>query len=549
MNIQNINKKTLIIVCAIIILIIFLISRNSTTSSARLELKGNNKIVLNQYEKYNEYGYNIINGNSGYYVNIYGKVNTNIIGTYNVSYNLYDKNAVLLSTVIRKVIVVGDNSNITLTLNGEEVEYYFVGDYQDKGASAYKDYVDISNSITTQNSVIENQNGKYTVEYMLSNYNKVIAREVNIVDLDIKKEILKNNSSINLEIKNIGYDHIVLPDGKISYANKIIYKYDTNNTRSLYDFDIYLRSGSHKKYTVLQSEVATEIKGTCTLSFQNNTTTITMNVSNSSNTRYNVNGLDFYGTTKTINGYYGNVTVKAYNESNEETTIKCKNIMTNDFKTINTNKIGYFPYYMDVSNDNKELEAYVESYGYKTREGVVAAALYLVNYKYDIPYSFGGKYNKKGLNREWMGKKEINKLNKPCTFPLTDDHSYCKWGLDCTGYTRWAFFQAGFDKSITRDDEQSESKWGEFSAKAHRYKFNSQNINYINQIKPGDLIHREDHIGLVIGVSSDKLQVAEMLGPVQVNIYDKFTGKSLGNQRTWEDFVLFDDYYNMYGNK
>ena len=285
MNIQNINKKKLIIVCAIIILIIFLISRNSTTSSARLELKGNNKIVLNQYEKYNEYGYNIINGNSGYYVNIYGKVNTNIIGTYNVSYNLYDKNAVLLSTVIRKVIVVGDNSNITLTLNGEEVEYYFVGDYQDKGASAYKDYVDISNSITTQNSVIENQNGKYTVEYMLSNYNKVIAREVNIVDLDIKKEILKNNSSINLEIKNIGYDHIVLPDGKISYANKIIYKYDTNNTRSSYDFDIYLKSGSHKKYTVLQSEVATEIKGTCTLSFQNNTTTITMNVSNSSNTR------------------------------------------------------------------------------------------------------------------------------------------------------------------------------------------------------------------------------------------------------------------------
>ena len=72
---------------------------------------------------------------------------------------------------------------------------------------------------------------------------------------------------------------------------------------------------------------------------------------------------------------------------------------------------------------------------------------------------------------------------------------------------------------------------------------------YANQLKPGDLVHRTGHIGIVIGVDNEYIQVAEMLGPEFVNKIEKRTGRSLSKQKGFTEFVLMDEFFSMYGAK
>ena len=543
-------SRIIIVLLALIVVIAIILLSGGIKETARLELIGAPKITLYQNDTYKEPGYNIVDTSdtSGYYINVDGYVNTSKVGIYYLQYLLYNKRGELVSTAEREVIVLIDPStNVYITLNGEEEEYYLVGDYTDLGATAYLGNTDLSSDIITDSNVISTIPGTYEVRYqvIVNNRSKEVTRIVYIIDYEISEDIDYDNLKISLLIKCDNYAYTLLPDGSKEYTKDILYSF---SEEGIYNFDIYLKNGSHKKYSVKVDNIDKEgPTGTCTLTHDINKTTIIMNVSDKSGiSKYTFNGMEFSGNQTTINTLSPNVTVRAYDKYNNYTDVKCKSEYGLGFRNINNNKSGYIVCGTSVSSASQELDLLMQSYGYKTRWAVAAAGAYLASYKYHIPYFWGGKYVKKGFNPEWGCRHKVYGGKIVCSKAMGGE--YCQWGLDCTGFTSWAFAQAGFDYNIIRQDKQSEGKWGNFNALSHRYKFTSGNIGYANQIKPGDIVHKEGHVGLVIGVNNDTVQVAEMRGPIIIDIIKKSNGVSTNGQSNFTNFVLMDDFYKMYGN-
>ena len=361
------------------------------------------------------------------------------------------------------------------------------------------------------------------------------------------------NLIMDLLISCDNYYYTILPDGTRSYSKYISYSYDEVGD---YEFDLYLMNGSHKKYIVNIESIDREgPTGTCTLYYENNQTTINMNVTDKSGIqKYSYNGLDFYNNTTTLSSITPNITVRAYDKHNNYTDIKCKAELGEGFRSINIdssghvqNKSGWIVCGTSVTKDNQELDNLMQSYGYKTRAAVAMAATFLANYKYNIPYFWGGKTITKGIDPTW-GCRRNHSTDHNCSKPMASDKSYCEYGLDCGGLVRWAFIQAGFDSSILRGEDIVTLRWGKFNPREHLYKFGSNNMAYINQIKPGDIVHKPGHVALVIGVDKDTIQVAEMTGPVIITILSKPNGNSINKQSSFTEFLLMDEFFKMYGN-
>ena len=559
MNNINLNKIITIMV-AIIVFIAIILLLTSHSDNAKLELKGLSSLNVYQNDKFIDPGYEISN-NDGYYVNVEGNVNTNKPGIYYLKYLLYNKSGSLISEKERRVVVLQDNiSNITMNLIGEEEEYFFVNDYTDHGIEAYHKNDNVVNEVYIDSNVKESVPGIYEVKYQYTRGNivKEVIRTVHIVDFDIELNMQMANKKINFYVNNKDYSYTLLPNNIKEYSKDISYIYDQIG---IYVFDIYLKSGSHKKYELNLATIDTEPPvGTCNLSQSNGSTIIKMNVTDTTGiAKYSYNGLDFYTDTTTISSIITNATVTAYDKAGNRTDIKCYSEYGLGFRNIPVasnggilNKEGFIKCGTSVSAENRELKELVNSYGYKTRWAVAAAAEYLARYKYDIGYFWGGKYIKEGLNPEW-GCRKTHSTDHKCTKPMARDYSSCEWGLDCTGLVLWAYAQAGFTKEEMRTDDLSGGRWGgtsgKFIAKEHRYQFSDANMYYANQIKPGDIVAvPRKHVGLVIGVSDDKIQIVEMLGPIFVSTLDKRTGRSLNGQGSFGYFVLMDDYFKIYGN-
>ncbi len=554
MNDQKLSK--IIKICLVIIVIVAIILLFSNRGdTAKLELIGSNPMTINQYDRYLEPGYAITetDDTSGFYINIDGFVNTNKAGIYNLVYMLYNKKGALVSQVERQVIVL-ENSLVYIDLKGDEEEYFFVDSYIDHGVEAYRGSVDITNEIKVVSDINPSIPGTYEVRYQITNNNNIneAIRRVHIIDYEINKEIDETNLIIDLNIKCDDYYYTILPDGSRSYSKYVSYFY---NDIGEYEFDIYLKNESHKKYVVNIDSIDREgPRGTCTVYYENNITTINMNVTDKSGvSKYSVNGLDFYNNTTTLNTITPNLTVKAYDKHNNYTDIKCKAELGAGFRSIPLdddghvqNKSGWITCGSSVAKDNQELDNLMQSYGYKTRAAVAMAATFLANYRYNIPYFWGGKTIAKGIDPTW-GCRKSHSTEHNCSKPMAADKSSCQYGLDCGGLVRWAFIQAGFDNSILRGEDIVTLRWGKFNPKEHLYKFNAQNTAYINQIKPGDIVHKPEHVALVIGVDSSTIQVAEMTGPVIITIIRKTNGASINHQNSFTEFLLMDEFYKMYG--
>lgn len=557
MNNTKLTKVITIVVLIIVIIAIILLLRGKG-DTAKLQLVGSNEMVIYQNDQFKDPGYLIIetNNTSGFYVNIEGEVNNNKIGIYFIKYYLYNKQGNLVSDAERQVIVTEDKlTNITMYLNGEEEEFYFVDNYVEQGALAYQNSNDITDKIVIDTNLDASIPGKYLVNYqvILNNKVKEITRTVNIIDLNVTEDIDYQKLEINLLIDCDNYYYTLLPNGLKEYSKDVSYSFDNVGE---YTFDVYLKNNSHKEYTVKITSIDDSGPiGTCSLYHDNNQTTISMNVNDASGiAKYVYNGLEFHGNKTVINKITPIVTVRVYDNRGNYTDIKCKSEYGTGFRTISVdsrgnvqNKKGYVVCNTSTSNASKELDELMQSYGYKTRGAVAAAGVYLATYEYNIPYFWGGKSTSKGFDTFW-GCRKSHRTDHDCSRPLASDNSYCEYGLDCAGFTRWAYIQAGFDVSILREDKQTESNWGNFNPRTHKYTFTSSNQQYINQIKPGDIIHREGHVGLIIGVTDTKLQVAEMAGPILVTTYNKSTGDSLSGRKKFTDFVLMEDFFKMYGN-
>ena len=566
-NLNNINlNKIITIMVAFIVFIAIILLLTGNRDNAELDLKGLSSMMVYENDRFTDPGYEIINGkeDGGYYINVEGVVNTNKVGIYYLRYLLYNKSGRLLSEKERRVAVLQDNiSNIRMNLIGEEEEAYFVGDYVDQGIEVSYLNEDVTSYVNVFDNVKAKTPGTYEVRYQYTRGKSVkeVIRTVYIMELDKEENVNLSDKRIDLYIKNKGYSYTILPDGRKEYSKDISYHF---NEIGIYNFDIYLKSGSHYKYSLDISKVDKEgPTGTCVLAHSNGKTTITMKVTDPSGiAKYSYNGVDFRENTMDLTKLVPVVTVVAYDNNGNSSSIKCRSeynlgfkdipIYDNGRKQVEANDNGGFIICgTNFSKENQELKELMESYGMKTRWAVAAAGEYIARYKNTIGYFWGGKYIQQGFNPEW-GCRKSHSTDHKCDKPMASDYSVCQWGLDCSGLVLWAYAQAGFTKEEMRTDDLSGGRWGgtsgKFIAKQHRYNFYQQSKAILDQIKPGDIVHREGHVALIIGVSEDKLQIVEMLGPMFVSTIEKSTGRSLNGQRGFTDFVLMDEYFKLYGN-
>lgn len=177
-----------------------------------------------------------------------------------------------------------------------------------------------------------------------------------------------------------------------------------------------------------------------------------------------------------------------------------------------------------VSELNEKIKNAVTVNGVGTREATVAAAMTLIgtlaDYGYKLPYYWGGKHVKLGINEDWGTK--TNGSESP------GKNIYYYSSLDCTGFFDWAVSQ-GMQKAAYNwyDDYPIVELKGETSAVC----------------KIGDAISIKTHITLIVGVNSNNYVVAESTGLDGVVISNMpFNGYRDGNQYYCES--LSDKYSN-----
>ena len=433
-----------------------------------------------------------------------------------------------------------------MSLIGNDVTYHWLNEvYVDKGATAYNGNNDITKDIKVLGNVNVNQVGTYELEYSINQngLTKSIKRIVKVIDINVVENINYSKSQIELRIDLEEFYYVTLPNGSSSYNSIVTYPINKNGT---YEFVIYNKYGLSKKYVVTINDYDKKAPtGTCIATISNGNTTVKVSASDESGIEKYVYGNNEYQkSTFTLNGELNSVIVKVYDKFNNYTDITChvKRLFDNNMDNI-TLSTTITPCNNDWSKYNKELSEEIKQVGYKTRDAVAYAATYLAKFDYLVAYSWGGKSLDIGLNPKWGCEVDVTK--EVCTKKTGANR--CIYGMDCTGYTSWAFAQAGFDKNILRTSSQSTGMWGNFNASKHKYSFKG-NQDKVHLIKPGDIVHTEGHVGIVIGTSSTQLKVANMTDGIKITYLSKTNGNSVNGGKSFDNFVLFDDFFTMYGN-
>ena len=519
-----------------------------------LTLNGNTDVILYQNDTYIDPGYKAYDSKGNDLtsnVTVSGSVDTTKAGDYIVTYTLDE----IIKE--RHISVIAKTSQKTyLILEGESTIFLKVGEeYKEPGytvidasETGLESKVNVSGNIGTTA-------GTYKLKYSVTNKSGEtvsVERTIIVMDSDIgisytPEEKTNGKVKIIVNIVDNYYDYIVLPDNSKKSERYITYEVSENGT---YKFIIYSKNGEKKEKEITINNIyKNPPSGTCEATVIGNNTAIKVNVtSNIEIKKYKYNNEEFKSNTFTVkdNNSPFKVTIYDIYDNYKEINCKEKYIFDTNFKEITTSKT-YTPCNNDWTKENNELKEIVEKYGYKTRDAVAASATYLANFKYKVAYSWGGKSVSPGINPNWGCTKSVTKNVCSEIINSNPNNLECMYGMDCTGYTSWAYAQAGFDKSILRTSSQSTGMWGNFDASKHKYSF-LKNQDKVKEIKPGDIVHTEGHVGIVIGINETQLQVANMHEGIRISYINKSNGKSTNGDRDFDNFVLFDDFFKQYRN-
>jgi prepilin-type N-terminal cleavage/methylation domain-containing protein len=152
-----------------------------------INISGNSSISVNKDSTYIDAGATATdNTDTSVVVNAISNVNTNVIGTYTVTYSAIDSAGNVADEIIRTVQVI-DVLAPVITINGSNPVSIYVGtSYTDAGATATDDVDgDITNRITTTSTLNPNAIGTYTVTYSVKDTANNLAtatRIVNVID-------------------------------------------------------------------------------------------------------------------------------------------------------------------------------------------------------------------------------------------------------------------------------------------------------------------------------------------------------------------------------
>lgn len=163
---------------------------NADTTAPVITLNGASNVTLELGQTYNEQGATAtdnVDGNITSSIVIGGDtVNTNVAGTYVVTYNVSDAAGNAATQVTRTVTVNPDTTAPVITLNGAATINLTVGDtYTEQGATATDNYDgNLTSSIVITGTVNTNVAGVYTVNYNVSdssgNAANQVSRTVNV---------------------------------------------------------------------------------------------------------------------------------------------------------------------------------------------------------------------------------------------------------------------------------------------------------------------------------------------------------------------------------
>lgn len=206
----------------------------------------------------------------------------------------------------------------------------------------------------------------------------------------------------------------------------------------------------------------------------------------------------------------------------------------------------------------------IDEAGYKTRAGVVAAARFLsLEFKYRIPYFIEngrlthfnhqrpycdgeGRYFHRGL---YLSTDKFETIEKSVAGPAmwgayirewSEDNGVIRNGLDCSGFVCWCLINGGFDELGDIGGGLSEglptlSDYG-VSQRITMDLLESGNV------KAGDLIGYDGHIGIIIGIDDEHVYVADTLYHSKGLIATEYTYRQLVNSH----FTHIYDYTEIY---
>ncbi len=542
-------KKHLILVLGVVILIIVaLFFLLQPEDDIKFELYGASQVNIYLGGEYYEYGYYL--SDKEYSVDVISNVDTNRVGTYMVKYRL-TKNGKFKLEKVRRVVVVEDAlKNVTLTLNGEKSEYVLLNNiYNDTGAKAIYNGSDISQQVIKTGSVDTSTVGNYEIKYTIKmdGREKTISRFVRVFDMIFESDINYSNKIIDVNVVSYDFDYVLLPDGNKTTKEDFTFKYTKSG---IHKFTVYTKKGYSKSFEVNVLD-KTKPTGSCKAKINGNNTEVEITANDEGGISKYTYGTQIFTSNKfTINQKLTKFLIRIYDNGDNYIDVECKTRRTFD-NNMDEIKLSstLTPCHSDWSKYNSELANLVLEYGSKTRDAVAASADYLARFPYKVAYSWGGKSKTPGINYEWGCSKHVSLHDGRLVCTKETGAESCIYGMDCAGYTAWAYINAGFDPSIIRTSGQSEGMWGNFNAAKHTYKFNSANASLAAKIKPGDIVHDPGHVGIVIGTSDTMLKVANMVGGIKITYIKKSNGASTNSQHSFADFVLMDDFFEMYGNK
>ena len=205
----------------------------------------------------------------------------------------------------------------------------------------------------------------------------------------------------------------------------------------------------------------------------------------------------------------------------------------------------------------KILANQIEFAGNKTRAGVVQAARFLslefkqkLNYFYEngrmtsngfFDYVDGeGRYLHKGLYLSEEDKKELKATRQGPSIwgcPMYEEtrRIIISNGIDCSGFVTWTITNAGYEV-----DDLGASDLFKLGTKKE-----FTNDDVWNEIKVGDLVGKNGHVGILVGINDNKYYIAESLD-YDLHILE-YTKKELLDSYL-KFFILMDDYYKEEGN-
>lgn len=181
---------------------------------------------------------------------------------------------------------------------------------------------------------------------------------------------------------------------------------------------------------------------------------------------------------------------------------------------------------------NSFIHSSVKEKGAGTREGVVTAAVSMINYLYDnfntkLPYYWNGSSGAIGLPSSF-GKYEPSQVSR-------GGNVYYYKSFDCSGFVSWAIKNGGYNFSRIGTSEFD-----------RQFSKNSCNITDSNCVgQPGDLINsKSGHVELIIAVDQEngKYFIAHSSGPGVVMAQRDMHKKNYGSNPT--KILFMEEFYN-----